>query len=170
LAPHYQSESSYGRNQPAPAYQNFPPPRAQTPVMPASSSLNLAPLRMPPIDRKYDSLSSPKAPLSASRMAPPLPSPLYDGTPSRNQSYSHFSAPPPVNADPTRSSKRSFDSVFPSSSAYSHQPLHNGMRPSDMQQANGFDDDDDGPTMEELKMQYKRADGSAQVRPLPSLV
>jgi hypothetical protein len=169
-APHYPTENGYSRAQATPAYQSFPPPppRSQTPVM-SAPTLNLAPLRMPPMEPKFESLSSPAGSLSATRMAPPLPSPSYDSQ-GRAGSYSHYSTPTSAVSENMRSGgKRSYDSVFPGSSAAS-QPLYNGMRPSDIQTSNGFDDDaDDGPTMEELKMQYKRADGSCQARPLPSL-
>jgi hypothetical protein len=158
------ADQNYNR----PSYQPYPP-RSRTPV---SQPLNLAPIKMPPLEPKYESLSPPAGPLSsAARMAPALPSPSY---PERPPTYGQYSAPAPTPTVPelARSGKRSFDTVF--SSASLSQPLHNGMRPTSSHQAQGLtttpdDDDDDSVSIEVLKMQYKRADGTSYSRELPAL-
>jgi hypothetical protein len=158
------SDQNYNRS----SYQQYPP-RPHTPV--GHGHLNLAPLKMPALEPKYESLSSPAGPLtSAARMAPPLPSPSYQERPT---TYSQYSAPAPTPAVPelARSGKRPFDTVF--SSASFTQPLHNGMRPTSSHQAQGSattpDDDDDSVSIEALRMQYKRADGTSYSRELPAL-
>jgi len=157
------ADQNYNRS----SYQHYPP-RSHTP---ASQQLNLAPIKMPPLERKYESLSSPAGPLSsAARMAPALPSPSYQERP---PTYGQYPAPTPPPAVPelARSGKRPFDTVF--SSASFTQPLHNGMRPSSSHQAQGStatpDDDDDSVSIEALRMQYKRADGTSYSRELPAL-
>jgi hypothetical protein len=136
-------------------------PAVQPPV-------NLAPLKMPPLEPKYENLSSPLGPLSAvPRSAPPLPSPGYQD---RQSTYGHYSttAPAPPVPEPPRTTKRSFDSVF-STSPY-NQPLHNGMRPtSSHHNQSSYDDEEDAISMDALRMQYKRADGTSYSRELPTL-
>lgn len=156
------ADQNYARS----SYQQYPT-RSHTPTAPTT----LAPLRMPPLEPKYESQSSPAGPLpSASRIAPPLPSPSYQERP---PTYSQYSAPAPPPAVPelARSGKRPFDSVF--SSASFTQPLHNGMRPTSSHQLQGStttpDDDDDSVSIEALRMQYKRADGTSYSRELPAL-
>jgi hypothetical protein len=81
-----------------------------------------------------------------------------------------YATPLPAPADVPRNGKRSFDTVFSSSS--SNQPLYNGMRPTSSHHnapASNFDDDDDTMSLEQLKMQYKRADGTNYSRELPIL-
>jgi hypothetical protein len=69
-----------------------------------------------------------------------------------------------------RNGKRSFETVFPGSTASQNQPLFNGMRPGSSHPSNSlFDDDDDTISFDQLKMQYKRADGSSYSRELPIL-
>jgi hypothetical protein len=162
------SEQNVNRVQSSSSYQQYLP-STHTPV--AQPPVNLAPLKMPPLEPKYENLSSPLGPLStAPRSAPPLPSPGYQ---ERQNTYSHYSAtaPAPPVPEPARTGKRSFDSVF-SSSSYS-QPLHNGMRPTSSHHNQGsgvsYDDDDDTVSMEALRMQYKRADGTSYSRELPTL-
>lgn len=134
---------------------------------------HLAPLKMPPLEPRYESVSSPSAPLSANRMGAPLPSPFESHHGSRSNSYSAYpTALPTPSSDAPRSAKRTFDTVF--STASLNQPLHNGMRPSSSHfngpsPAGSYDEDDDGPSLEELKMQYKRADGTSHARALPNL-
>jgi Velvet factor len=160
------SDQNANRLQPSPSYQQYPPP-SHTPVI--QPPVNLAPLKMPPLEPKYESLSSPLGPLSTGpRSAPPLPNPGYQD---RQNNYSHYTAvaPAPSVPEPTRTGKRSFDSVF--STSY-NQPLHNGMRPtsSHHNQSSGVSyDDDDTVSMEALRMQYKRADGTSYSRELPTL-
>lgn len=158
----YPPDQSYHRS----LYQQYPP-RSHTPTAPTT----LAPLRMPPIEPKYESLSSAAGSLSsAPRIAPPLPSPSF---PERPPTYCQYStpAPPPAVPELARSGKRPFDSVF--SSASFTQPLHNGMRPTSSHQPQGSaatpDDDDDSVPIEALRMQYKRADGTSYSRELPAL-
>jgi hypothetical protein len=145
----------------------FPyPPRPRSPSLPGG--VNLAPLKMPPIEPKYEGHTSPPGPLtSVSRIAPPILSPTYERGPERQGSYSQYSAPLPAPAEPARNGKRPFDSVFTPST---NQPLYNGMRPSSSHHKQGAaDDDDESMSLEQLKMQYKRADGSSYSRELPVL-
>jgi Velvet factor len=160
-------DQNYPRSGPLPSYQQYPP-RAHTPV--GQSPVSLAPLKMPPIEPKYDNLSSSAGPLAgASRMAPPLPSPSFQERPNSFNHYPTSSSTQPA-PEPPRSSKRPFDSVFSTSSFT--QPLHNGMRPTSSHRAQGstntLDDDDDNSSMEALRMQYKRADGTSYSRELPA--
>ncbi|KAI9742469.1 MAG: velvet protein [Claussenomyces sp. TS43310] len=161
-------DQGYSRNGSTAPYQQYPP-RSHTPV--SQTPVNLAPLKMPAMEPKYESKSSPVVPLSApSRMVVPhqLPSPGYQD---RSTGYGNFtgSAPTPAVSELTRNAKRPFDSVFNSSSL--HQPLHNGMRPTSSHHAQSaaFDDDDEADNLEALRMQYKRADGSSYSRELPTL-
>jgi hypothetical protein len=153
------------QNYTRPSYQQYPA-RSHTPTAPTT----LAPLRMPPLEPKFESSSSPAGPLSsAPRIAPPLSSPSY---PERPSTYGQYSAPaPPAVPELARSAKRPFDSVF--SSASFTQPLHNGMRPTSSHQPQAStmtaDDDDESLSFEALRMQYKRADGTSFSRELPAL-
>lgn len=152
---------------------------------------------MPALEPKYESASSPAGPLSgASRIAPSLPSPSYQDRPAslRRQSGAEYppqpytsnyatspatpqygqyptSAPTSAPVETPRVSKRPFDSVFSSSSL--SQPLHNGMRPTSSHHTQGpataLDDDDETVSIEALRMQYKRADGTSYSRELPAL-
>ncbi len=117
---------------------------------------------------EYDSVTSPPGPLSSvNRIAPPLRSPNYERAPERSGSYSqHVVQPLPPLAEATRNGKRSFDAVFSAASAASTQPLYNGMRPSS---SHNQPQDDEEDNEVEIKMDYKRADGSNCVRPLPAL-
>jgi hypothetical protein len=167
-APYPSTEQNYNRNQSGPPYQQYPP-RSHTPVM--QPPVNLAPLKMPPLEPKYESLPSPAGPLSsAGRMPPSLPSPSYQERPT---SYGQYSGPTPAPPVPelARSGKRPFDTVF--NSAPYTQPLHNGMRPTSSHQPQGstasMEDDDDSVSIEALRMQYKRADGTSYSRELPAL-
>lgn len=167
-APYPSADQTYNRNQSISSYQQYPP-RSHTPVMPPP--VNLAPIKMPPLEPKYESMSSPAGPLpSAGRMAPSLPSPSYQERPATYGQYSG-SAPAPAVPELARSSKRPFDKVF--SSAPYTQPLHNGMRPTSSHQQQGsttnMEDDDDSVSIEALRMQYKRADGTSYSRELPAL-
>jgi len=130
---------------------------------------------MPSIEKNYDHNTSPPGPLSSvSRIAPPLLSPSYERSQERSGSYSQY-PPAPLQAstqvdrvERERNGKRSFDTVF--NSASTNQPLYNGMRPSSSNHNQSmFDDDDDSMSLEQLKMQYKRADGSSYSRELPTL-
>jgi hypothetical protein len=129
---------------------------------------------MSSIEAKYDHHTSPPGPLSSvSRIAPPLPSPSYERSQERSGSYTQYPAPlqastPVEKVERERNGKRTFDAVF--NSASTNQPLYNGMRPSSSHHNQGmFDDDDDSMSLEQLKMQYKRADGSSYSRELPTL-
>ncbi|KAE8449730.1 hypothetical protein EG329_007505 [Mollisiaceae sp. DMI_Dod_QoI] len=135
----------------------------------------LAPLKLHNIEPKYDSASSPPAPLSAIKInAPPLPSPSYPRAQDGPSSYNQYSTPLPA-VDPVRDSarngKRPFDTVFNSDA--SMKPLHNGMRPSSSHEPNVDDDEDDKDFLgkqQQLLMSYKRADGTAHSRQMPALL
>ncbi|KUJ09179.1 uncharacterized protein LY89DRAFT_676539 [Mollisia scopiformis] len=156
--PYPSVDSNYAR----PPYHGYAP-RGNSPP-PA-----LAPLKLHSIEPKFDA-TSPPAPLSAVKtIAPPLPSPIFPRA-QEAPLYSQYSAPLPA-AEPARdiarNGKRPFDSVF--SSAASTKPLHNGMRPSSSHGPSvEEDDEDDVPA--DLKMMYKRADGTSYSRPLPHLI
>lgn len=168
-ASHYNHSDAASRNSSS-SYGSYPTQKAPTPPV------NLAPIKMFPLEPRYENSASPSAPLSASRMAPPLPSP-FEAHSARSNSYNTYPTTLQTpSSDAPRSAKRTFDSVFSSSSL--SQPLHNGNRPSSAHHngpspSGSFDDDDDddddGPSIEELKMQYKRADGSSHARALPNL-
>jgi hypothetical protein len=163
-SPYPAVDSNYNRN----PYQPYPQ-RTHSPPM--QSPVNLAPLKMPLMEPKYEGQTSPAGPLSSvSRIAPPLPSPGYDRSQERPGSYGQYpnSLPPPLEV--ARNGKRSFETVFPGSTASQNQPLFNGMRPGSAHPSNSlFDDDDDTISFDQLKMQYKRADGSSYSRELPIL-
>jgi len=167
LNSHYPPRNhTYNGNQTGTAYPPFASQRASGPAPP----LQLATLKMS-LEPRYSSISSPSGPLPANRMAPPLPSPYEANRPGSYSSYGSSSIP--ALSDAPRSGKRPYDSVF-SSSAF-NQPLHNGQRPQSSHHnaptpGSLYDDDDDGPSMEELRMQYKRADGSSHARALPNLL
>jgi hypothetical protein len=156
----YPPVDQYSRTVQAPSYQQQQyPPRPRSPVQATA----LAPLKM--IEPKHDNMISPGAgPLSAvNRFAPALPSPSYQDRPSALHPY--------PTSEPTRTGKRSYDSVFNPSSH--NQPLYNGQRPTSSHHTQAssstFDDDDDEVSMEALRMQYKRADGTNHCRDLPTL-
>jgi hypothetical protein len=137
-----------------------------------ASSVALPPLKMPSIEKIFDHNTSPPGPLSSvSRIAPPLPSPSYERSQERSGSYSQYPASlqastPVDRVERERNGKRTFDAVF--NAASTNQPLYNGMRPSSSHH-NQMIDDDDSMSLEQLKMQYKRADGSSYSRELPTL-
>ncbi|RFU26121.1 hypothetical protein B7463_g10206, partial [Scytalidium lignicola] len=158
--PYLAVDQNYNRSASSSSYPGFP--RPHSPAMP--SSVSLAPLKMPPMEPKYEHANSPSGPLPpASRLAPPLPSPSFERTSDRSASYSQYSAPA-ASTEP-RNGKRSYDSVFNASSTT--QPLYNGMRPSSSHHM--LDEDEDSISVDQLRMQYKRADGSSYSRELPVL-
>ena len=130
------------------------------------TSVDLPPLQMPPMESKYDHVSSSPGPLSSvNRIQPPLPNPSYE----RGHQDRPFTYPGPLvaapHAEPERNGKRTYDAVF--NSASNNEPLFNGMRPTSSHHQGMFDDDDDDEP--EIKMAYKRADGSRFMRELPTL-
>ncbi|KAH0553442.1 hypothetical protein GP486_006488 [Trichoglossum hirsutum] len=181
----------YGRPQSGyqPQYNPTPPvPTARTPTPTQNGVPNaLPPMKLPqPVEPKYEN-SSTAVPTPVSRGAPMLSSPGYDNTQTRTNSFNQYSgdgwmrqpysqptsAPVPTALDTPRLSKRPFDAVF--TTHHISQPLHNGMRPG----APSFygtqdvepDYDETGCgsyDVQKLKMEYKRADGSAIRRQLPS--
>lgn len=163
------ADQTYNRTQSIPSYPQYPP-RAHTPgIQPVS----LAPLKMPALEPKYENISSPAGPLQRpSHLAPPLPSPSYHDRP---KSFNHYPkpdpGPAPIVPELGRTGKRTFDSVFSASSLT--QPLHNGMRPSSSHYSQdpntAIEEDEDSISMEALRMQYRRADGSSYSRELPLL-
>ena len=157
-------DSNYNR----PSFHAYPP-RAQSPPM--AVSVNLAPLKMAPMERKYENPPLRPEPLKpVNRIAPPLPGPAYERPQDRSRAYGQYSAPPQPAVEPSRPVKRTFESVFSSASASTNQPLFNGQRPgSSHNNQPMFDDDDDSISLEQLKMSYKRADGSSYSRELPVL-
>ena len=161
-------ESNFNRNASGTQYQAFQG-RSHTPIR--NNSVNLAPLKMPPIEPKYENLASPIGPLSSvNRLAPPLPSPSFERSQERTGSYVPYSSP--SNPETLRSGgKRSFDTVFKNSAQGVSQPLYNGMRPASSHASaqDEFDEDDNEMSIEQLKMQYKRADGTSYSRELPIL-
>lgn len=144
-----------------PAYQA--PSYARPASPPPPSPVNLAPIKVSLLE-PTPIQSSPLAPIH--RIAP-FPNTAYERTQERPGSYSQY--PPHSQAQPaeaTRNGKRSYDAVFKSSTA--SRPLFNGQRPgSSHGDDNQYDDDD--VDLEELKMNYKRADGSSHSRALPTL-
>ncbi|KAL3427556.1 hypothetical protein PVAG01_01065 [Phlyctema vagabunda] len=161
----YSSPENYNRNAPAPQtpYRGYSQ-RPHSPPLPGH--VNLAPLKMAPIEPKYQEMTSPVGPpSSSSRFAPPLPSPSYERSQERPTQYGAY--PTPIAApEPSRNgNKRSFDNVFGSSA--SEAPLYNGMRPPNVHEQ-PYEDEDE-MSLEQLKMQYKRADGSNYSRELPTL-
>jgi len=126
---------------------------------------------MPAIEPKYEKHVSPIGSLSSvNRLAPPLPSPGFERSQERIGSYIPYSSP--SNPEPLRSSgKRSFDTVFQKAAQGASQPLYNGMRPisSHASAQDELDEDDNDLSIEQLKMQYKRADGTSYSRELPIL-
>lgn len=94
-------------------------------------------------------------------------SPTYERRDERPSLYAQHSAPLVAAPEPTRNGKRSYDTTF--GSAASREPLYNGMRPSSPHDDGVYDDEDETSFMEEMKMNYKRADGSEYSRALPVL-
>jgi len=139
------------------------------------------------MEPKYENMSPPAVPAPAPRGTAILSSPAYD-TPTRTNSFNQYtsdswprqgysqpaSAPTSAAPDTTRPSKRPFEAVF--GSQHINQPLHNGMRPGSSQYYSNshdmepdYDENDCGSyDIQKLKMEYKRADGSAIRRQLPS--
>ncbi|KAI9785524.1 MAG: velvet protein [Geoglossum umbratile] len=160
-----------------------PVTRAPTPTVPTNS---LPPLKsLQPLEPKYEGMSSPAVPTPVSRGPAILSSPSYDTPQARTNSFNQYtsdswsrqgysqptSAPTSAALDTARSSKRAYDAVF--GSQHMNQSLHNGMRPGSSQFYGSQDvepdyDDDCSYDVEKLKMEYKRADGSAIRRQLPS--
>ncbi|KAH0538374.1 hypothetical protein FGG08_005023 [Glutinoglossum americanum] len=181
---------SYNRPQNGyhPPYNSTAPvPIARTPTPTTAPTNSLPPLKLlQPMEPKYENMSSPAVPTPVSRGAALLSSPGYDTTQTRgnfsqypNDGWSRQPYPQPTSApismasETTRSSKRPFGAVF--GTQHINAPLHNGMRPGsspfyshhevepdyDESDCNSFD-------VQKLKMEYKRADGSAIRRQLPS--
>jgi Velvet factor len=180
-----------GYNRPQTGYQsqyNAPAaaPIARTPT-PTGAPNSLPPLKLlQPMEPKYENMSSTPVPAPASRSTAILSSPGYD-TQTRTNSFNQYtsdnwsrqgypqptSAPASAAPDTTRPSKRPFDTVF--GTQHMNQSLHNGMRPGSSQFYGSHDmepDYDDNGCgsydIQKLKMEYKRADGSAIRRQLPS--
>lgn len=155
-APYPGIDSNFNR----PPYHGFA--RAHSPPLP-SPGINLVPLKtiqsLPAIEPKLDPLSS------INRIAPPLPSPGFDPARERSGSHSQFSAPAPPPLEQLRNGKRTFDNVFGSLST--HQPLHNGMRPSSPHEKLGMGEDEEEPDAYAMSLEYKRADGGLRSRDPP---
>lgn len=131
------------------------------------ASRSPGPVSLPPIHslaNKFE--NSPPGPLSSVRSIAPLHSPTtFERRDERPALFPEHSAPLPV-TDASRNGKRSYETTF--GSGPSNQSLYNGMRPSTPHDDGAFDDDDDA-IFEELKMNYKRADGTEYTRALPVL-
>ena len=146
-------------------FNRFQPYHGNIPQSPAPG--------LPPLlhlSGKYD--NSPPAPLPPVRsIAPALHSPTYERKEDRLGFYSQHNAPPILepgrDLDLARNGKRSFETTFPS--AVSREPLYNGMRPSTPHDVGADEYDDEAAIMQEMKMSYKRADGSNQARALPMI-
>ncbi|KAI9845789.1 MAG: velvet protein [Thelocarpon superellum] len=144
-----------------------PAPVHRTPT-PGSNGQALPPLKVPmPLEPKYESVGSPVGPTSASWPGPSQPSPSYDGTQGRNSFYGAYAGapPPPAPSDPNRSAKRPYGAVF--NATPQEQSFRNGMRPNEAQTGLevphvSYDEDefDSAYELQQLKMQYKRADGT----------
>ena len=134
-----------------------------------SRSPGLAKVSLPPIRSEFPNKfeNSPPAPLSSVRsIAPLMHSPTYERREERPSLYAQHSVPPVAAPEPARNGKRSYDTTF--GSAATREPLYNGMRPSSPHDDGTYDDEDES-FMEEMKMNYKRADGSEYSRALPVL-
>ncbi len=140
-------------SRPSVSYPPYPV-RAEQPIL-APITVNPA----PPPEPRYE--TSP-ATLARARTSNGLPSPSYQERPS----YGSFSGP--AGPEARAGTKRSFDSVFSAPSLT--QPLHNGARPlsSHGKSSPTFQDSED-VGIDAFTMQYRRADGSASNRELPSL-
>ncbi|KAI9836241.1 MAG: hypothetical protein M1819_001578 [Sarea resinae] len=133
----------------------------------SSNAHALPPLKtlQPPVEAKYE--SNPSTNAMPGIIAPALSSPAYE----KSGFYAQY--PTPASAAPTRSGKRDFGSVF--STAHFDQPLQSGMRPSSAHHGQDriqpdYDegDFDSSFEIEQLKMRYKRADGTEISRRVPS--
>jgi hypothetical protein len=151
-----------------PSFSRQPPSfQGYTPRSPALGNI-LPPLQ---IASKYD--SSPPGPLPPARhlasIAPAVHSPTWERREDRPSLYAQQSAPlvPAPTLEAPRNGKRTYESTF--GSAANSQPLVNGMRPSSPHDDPNYEDDDDNAIFEEMKMNYKRADGSHYSRALPSI-
>lgn len=154
----YPNNNEQDANRPPSSYQAYQP----RPEQPLLAPIKLGPA--PALEPKYESLSSPVGPLSASsRVASGLPSPVYQD----RSNYNSFPPPPSASETQRAGVKRSFDTVF-SGRTY-NQPLHNGMRPSSSHNVSAGFDDNEEISMEAFTMQYRRADGTPQNRELPAL-
>ena len=130
---------------------------------PQSPSMR-SPVDLPPMKgSNCDNLPSPSGPLApVSRIV------SYEKAPPGYNYHNPTNPQPQSDNSRSNTNKRSFDSVFHSSS--NTQPLHNGQRPSSSHAANTFfDEEEDEICLDHLKMQYKRADGSNHSRALPSV-
>jgi hypothetical protein len=162
-------EPNFNRNT-QPYYGNIP----QSPVQG-----NLPPLQLHHLSGKYE--GSPPAPLPSVRsIAPALHSPTYERREERPAflpQHLGFQHPAPLvpalvpeparDLEPARSGKRSYENTF--GSAVTREPLYNGMRPSSPNEEGNYDEDDEASFMKQMKMNYKRADGSEYTRALPTL-
>ena len=161
-----QGDGGYGRPQSGDYtyYNGQPQPSAARPPTPSASSHSLPPLKnlQPSLERKYEQ------PLSASVMPGPIVGPPSNLSYDKTIAYAVNPQSTPI--DPSRSSKRSFGSVF--NSAHMDKPLHGGMRPSSPQQApeTELDEDYDGSLdfPDHNVMSYRRADGSTYRKKCPS--
>lgn len=175
LEPRRQSAAGYPSHDPSPSrlypsvdseFSRYPHSYQAPPMSPV---VNLPPIKTH-IETKYEHLSSPSGPGPLSSIGwipPPLPSPAPERREEHPSSYGQYHIPAHATTDAARNGKRSHDIVF--SSAASNQPLYNGMRPRTPPSNDPFEDDDEDMDISQLKMQYKRADGSDQSRDLPPI-
>ena len=158
------SNEQFARHPAAPEHSfNHRPPLGYDPRSPGQG-----PVSLPPIRSTFE--NSPPALTPVRNIAPQLHSPNWERKDERPTSYPQHSAPlaaaPAPAPETARNGKRTYDTTF--GSGASTQPLFNGMRPSSPHEDGMYDDDDDFSVME-LKMNYKRADGSEYSRALPTL-
>jgi len=154
-------EQRFNRN--PPLHQAFSPPSpAQGNILPPFRTLTGKTEGSPHVN-------IPSVRTLAPALQPASHSPTWERKEERPSFYSQHSAPlvpvPPPEAP--RNGKRTYDSTF--GSASSIQPLVNGMRPSSPHNDGLYDDEDDTDFYEQMKMNYKRADGSSYSRALPCL-
>ena len=157
------AEHPFNRNPPPLQPLYSPPSPAQANRLPPFTSLTGKPESSPHV-------TIPSVRTLAPALQPALHSPTWERKEERPSLYSQRSGPlvpaPPPEAP--RNGKRTFDSTF--GSASSLKPLVNGMRPSSPHNDGLYDDDDnDADFYEQMKMSYKRADGSSYSRALPCL-
>lgn len=126
-----------------------------------------------PMEPRYDTSVSSAAPASVSRSGAPLPSPGLDGNPYKTEMYGQYPVPPSGAAEPIRSAKRPYATVF--NAAPYEQSLRHGMRPAEPDgseppkaECEEEDEDDDFGEFQRMRMQYKRADGTEISRRLPT--
>ena len=178
------AEANYGRPpSAAPQYHSGPAPSPglvpRTPT-PGSNGQSLPPLKMSmplPLEPKFDGVGSPAGPTpnSWATPAPPLPSPGYEAPQHRTGTYPMYPAPQAPLSENGRSAKRPYGSVF--NTVQHEQSYRNGMRPNEGQvgsepcQATYDEDDlDSAYELHQMKMQYKRADGTEISRRLPTTI